>query len=80
MLDIATICWAIWKVRNKVCFEKTFINNPFDIIVSSCAFMQYWVGLYLEETHKLIKDGVDLMLKLLLRSWGRRKGTRKDSC
>jgi hypothetical protein len=67
MLDIATICWAVWKARNKVYFEKTFMNNPFDIIFSSCAFMQYWIEFYLEETHKLTEDGVDLMMKTAIK-------------
>jgi hypothetical protein len=32
MLGVAAICWAIWKARNKTCFEKKRIKNPAEII------------------------------------------------
>jgi hypothetical protein len=39
--------WAIWKNRNKACFEKKLIKNPLEIIFhASCPLMQYWTGLY----------------------------------
>jgi hypothetical protein len=27
MLGLAAVCWAIWKTRNEMCFEKKRINN-----------------------------------------------------
>jgi hypothetical protein len=50
MLGVAAICWAIWKARNKTCFEKKRIKNPIEIIYSTCSFMHYWIGLYQEDT------------------------------
>jgi hypothetical protein len=38
---LAAICWAIWKARNKACFEKIFHNNPIELIYHSVAFMTY---------------------------------------
>jgi hypothetical protein len=62
MLGLAAISWAIWKARNRACFEKKLIKHPIEIIFSACTFMQYWAGLYPEEAQRLIRDGVDLMM------------------
>jgi hypothetical protein len=45
MLDLVAICWAIWKERNRVCFEK-FINNHF---FSVCFYPI--LGMALSEKH-----------------------------
>jgi hypothetical protein len=50
MVDLGAICWAIWKVRNRMCFEKKQIKNPIEIMFSVCAFLRYWAGLQDEET------------------------------
>jgi hypothetical protein len=36
--------------------------------------MSYWAGLYLEDTQKLIKDGVNLMLKVAIRLLRKKSG------
>jgi hypothetical protein len=41
MFGLATICWAIWKCRNKICFEKKLIKNPSVILHSACSFIRY---------------------------------------
>jgi hypothetical protein len=64
MLGLAAFCWTIWKTRNGVCFEKKRINNPIEILFSTCAFMRYWAGMYLEVTKKMIKAGVNVMMKM----------------
>jgi hypothetical protein len=47
--------------------EKKQINSPFNIIFSTCAFL---LGYTLDDTHKVIKEGVDLMVKTTLRLAG----------
>jgi hypothetical protein len=39
---------------------------------SACAFMKYWSGLYSVDTQKMIKEGVDLMLKTANKLVGRK--------
>lgn len=48
MMGLASIFWAIWKTRNKACFEKKYIKHPEKILYSACAFMRYWAAFYLE--------------------------------
>jgi hypothetical protein len=38
-----------------------------------CTFIQYWAGLYPEEAHRLIRDGVDLMMKTAIKLIGNKR-------
>lgn len=31
-IGIAALCWAIWKTRNRACFEGKCINDPASIV------------------------------------------------
>jgi hypothetical protein len=31
VVGVASICWAIWKTRNRICFEKKKLKNPLEI-------------------------------------------------
>ncbi|PAN23661.1 hypothetical protein PAHAL_4G108300 [Panicum hallii] len=45
MVRLAAICWAIWKSRNSVCFQKKVIRFPTEIICLACTFLLYWTEL-----------------------------------
>jgi hypothetical protein len=74
MLGLAVVCWAIWKSRNAVCFEKKILRNPLKIVCSACAFMRYWASLYPGITKEVIEEGVDVMLWTAIKLLGRKKG------
>lgn len=40
-LGIAAVCWAIWKTRNKTCFEGKALHDPASIVCYACALMSY---------------------------------------
>ena len=61
---VAVVCWAIWKCRNKACFEGKLINNPLEIICHANALMIYWAGLYAEMDREQLIEGANLMLKV----------------
>lgn len=61
---IAAICWAIWKNRNRACFEKKIIRNPLEIICHACALMNYWAGLFAENDKEQLEEGVATMLRI----------------
>ena len=75
MLGLAAICWAIWRTRNAVIFEKKFIKHPCEIICSACAFMGFWAGLYPESMKEIIMAAADSMLKTALRILGSQRGS-----
>jgi hypothetical protein len=41
IFGIAALCWAIWKTRNKACFEKKLISSPVSLICYMCVFLHY---------------------------------------
>jgi hypothetical protein len=78
MLVLSAICWVIWKARNRSCFEqKKHIRNTGEFLYAACAFMQYWTGLYKEDTKKMINAGVDLMMKTMLKFLGKETALAK---
>ena len=40
-VGIAAVCWAIWKTRNKACFNGKILRNPASIICYACALIGY---------------------------------------
>jgi hypothetical protein len=38
VFGIAAVCWAIWKTRNKACFENKMIKHPAEVLCYACAF------------------------------------------
>lgn len=66
-VGIAAICWAIWKRRNKVCFEGKKLHNPLEIISHACALMKNWAGLQKDIDKELLIQGADAMFKIAVR-------------
>jgi hypothetical protein len=46
-----------------MCFEKKCINNPNEILFSTCTFMKYWAGLHRAEERSTIEAGVEIIMK-----------------
>jgi len=61
-LCLASICWAIWKRRNKVCFENNKLKHPAKIIIHACAFLSSWAGLYGADLRNKILEGGKVLL------------------
>ena len=65
MLLLASVCWAIWNIRNKITFDGMVVRSPIVTIGSMCAYLHYWAGLYGEEDGDRIRGGAgDLMQKV----------------
>jgi len=73
---IGAICWAIWKSRNKACFEKKLIKNPLEIICHACALMNFWSGLYAEMDQDQLVEGANTMLRVAKEVLGTRTRER----
>ena len=59
---LVAVCWAIWKSRNRACFDKKVIKHPAEILIQASAFMKYWAGLYKAEFQEQLLDGVKALL------------------
>jgi len=60
-LGIVAICWAIWKTRNKICFEGKTIHDLASIVCYACALMSYWAGLYPDVDKEALEVGINTM-------------------
>jgi hypothetical protein len=61
---LAAICWAMWKLRNKACFENKLTHSPFELISYVVVFMNYWAGLEGEKEVADIWAGEDNLMRL----------------
>jgi hypothetical protein len=77
-LGSAAICWAIWKCRNKACFDKKLIKHPTDIMFHACSFMIYWAGLYNSELRGKLMDDVKTCWRVLTGYWRNKLRTIKS--
>lgn len=59
---LAGICWAIWKARNKVCFDKKLIKHPAEILCHACAFLNFWTCLHKTDFQAQIAEGIKILL------------------
>jgi hypothetical protein len=42
LFGLGVVCWALWKVRNKMTIEKKVIRSPKDVIYNIVLLMQQW--------------------------------------
>lgn len=63
MTGLATVCWAIWKNRNNICFEGKLIRHPCDVIFQACSFLNYWSALLKTDFQDIVKTGAKAMLQ-----------------
>jgi hypothetical protein len=67
VFGIVVFCWAIWKARNKACFDGKLLNNPTEIVCHASALMRFWAGLYADGDQEMLIDGVNAMLKIVVK-------------
>jgi hypothetical protein len=49
LVGVATVCWALWKARNGVIFEKKRISDPMTLIKMMTHWMCDWSILQIKE-------------------------------
>lgn len=60
---ISAICWAIWKARNKMCFDHVLVNSPNEIICHAGALVSSWAGLSKKELQDLLQEGAKMLVR-----------------
>lgn len=80
VIGLASICWAMWKLRNRACFEKKLIRSPAEMICYACSSLKYWAGMQNEETKVAIESGAEVLKEeaLRLHAVSNREGQAQD--
>jgi hypothetical protein len=68
IVGVAALCWAIWKTRNKVCFEGKFPSSPVAVICHTCAFLHFWAGLQNENDRAILQEGADRIQQVAMQA------------
>lgn len=66
MVGLGAICWAIWKARNDICFDKKLIRSPTEIICTISSFLTYWTDLQAQEDKDALEGGAEALKKMAL--------------
>lgn len=61
-VGVAALCWAIWRCRNDVIFNKSKTNSSMQVIFRGAYWLRSWAQLQREEQ---AKDSLSLMSKKL---------------
>jgi hypothetical protein len=78
ILGVAAICWTIWKLRNRACFEGKLIKSPIELILYATVFMNYWAGLNSVADQENIRRGARNLVNVAesMHNEGRRSNLR----
>ncbi|KAF7059423.1 hypothetical protein CFC21_066332 [Triticum aestivum] len=68
---LAAICWSIWNCRNQATFGFKFLKIPFEVVFSSCVFLDYGAGLLKSDDQEamwrgamMLRDNVKNMMRI----------------
>jgi len=61
-VGVAATCWAIWRSRNDVIFNKIKVNSILQVIFRGAYWLRYWAQLQRDEQ---AKETLSLMSKKL---------------
>ena len=76
IVGIAAICWALWKMRNKVMFDDHRMRTPCEVLFHIASLLNYWAGLHKDSDKEFLKLGSEKMMMVatdLLRADARRR-------
>ena len=62
-MGVATICWAIWRCRNDIIFNKSKVNSILQVIFRETYWFRFWAQLQREEHAKDAFSGLSRLLE-----------------
>jgi hypothetical protein len=74
----SAICWATWKSRNKVVFDKKLIKHSAEIVIHACVFLLYWAGLFKPDFAGGVTEEIKVLLVIARRVLAQQKGSPRQ--
>jgi hypothetical protein len=65
-VGLSAICWAVWKTRNTIHFEKKQVKCPTEIICLASSFLTYWAGRSKESDKQALEARAEAMKEAAL--------------
>ena len=59
-VGVAAFCWAIWRCRNDIVFDKIKINSTLQVIFSGAYWLRFWAQL---QRNNQVKNTLSMMSK-----------------
>lgn len=66
MVGLSSVCWAIWKTRNAVCFESKRIKCPTNLVCYISSFLSYWADLQKPGNQAQLEAGAKVLKTVAL--------------
>ena len=64
-VGVAAFCWAIWRCRNDIVFNKIRINSIMQVIFRGTYWMRFWAQLQRDEQAKNILSSLSKLLEVV---------------
>lgn len=69
-----TICWTIWKARNRACFDKIFPDDPASLVYRLCYYLKTRSILQRSQDRRRTEEEAGLIKKVLEEIYARSHG------
>ena len=64
-MGVAAVCWAIWRCRNDLIFNKIKVNSVLQVISRGTYWFHFWVQLQREEHAKNTFSSLSRLIEIV---------------
>ena len=72
-MGVAAVCWAIWRCRNDLIFNKIKVNSVLQVIFRGTYWFRFWTQLQREEhaknTFSSLSRFIEIVALDLVKGW-----------
>jgi hypothetical protein len=64
-VGVAAVCWAIWRCRNDIIFNKIKVNSILQVIFRGMYWLRFWAQLQRDEQDKSLLSVMSKDIELI---------------
>ena len=64
-MGVAAVCWAIWRCRNDLIFNKIKVNSVLQVIFRGIYWFRFWAQLQREEHAKNTFSSLSRLIEIV---------------